>query len=428
MLLRARGIHQLARGCKSSLGKRGRKPNDSTTHRPSPSTYQLKEVHLVALDVTLENTQFIAMNELQRVLATCKNLQKLAVRCLSDVPSDGFEYLVDPDVRLPRLRYMTVWGLLLVNYNLPGWSDCVDWDALEYLETTDIGFSQHVERPEMTHLRSLTLSLDMLVASALDERREQRLMSFIYRLPKLEHLSGVCSTRMVLASDLLKYRGESLKTLKLHEDSNYRIIMPRCFPSEEDIRLLGSNCTRLETYAIDIGAGADWPWMLFSSIAESLWFIVHLELNVELLATKRGIQPVQVILTSVQEIWNFLWTNIARVRKNNSHIISQPRLRTLKISTRDPSGDTMHFAARLSERDDLAAKGHADVVCLELEGLEEKYGHGPLEDQHRENFRQNLAARVEKGVTIRENQTTWDYMLRIQARPLRTTLSEMAEW
>ncbi len=87
----------------------------------------------------------------------------------------------------------------------------------------------------------------------------------------------------------------------------------------------------------------------------------------------------------------------------------------------------MHFAARLSERDDLAAKGHADVVCLELEGLEEKYGHGPLEDQHREYFRRSLVARVEKGVT-RENQTTWDDLTRIQARPLRTTLSEMAEW
>ena len=210
---------------------------------------------LVALDVTLENTQFIAMNELQRVLATCKNLQKLSVRCLSDVPSDGFEYLVDPNVRLPRLRYLRVRGLMLVNYTLPGWSNCVDWDALEYLETTDIGFSQHVERPEMTQLRSLTLSVDVLGAFVLDE---QRLLDFIYRLPNLKYLSGVCSTKLVLASDLLRYRGESLKTLKLHEDSNYSMIMARCFPSEEDIRLLGSNCTRLETYAIDIGAGADW--------------------------------------------------------------------------------------------------------------------------------------------------------------------------
>ncbi|KAL8893743.1 MAG: hypothetical protein Q9192_004967 [Flavoplaca navasiana] len=194
----------------------------------------------------------------------------------------------------------------------------------------------------MTHLRSLTLSLDVRGASALDE---QRLMGFIYRLPKLEHLSVVCWTRLLMTSDLLKYRNESLITLKLHEDTDYTMILTRFSPNEENVRRLGRNCSLLETYAIDVNAGAEW---------------------VESLATQDRIKSVKVILSSVQEIWNFLWTNIARVRKNKNHIISQPRLRTLQISIKDPSRDTIRFAARLCERDDLTANGHADVVCLEL--------------------------------------------------------------
>ncbi|KAL8815693.1 MAG: hypothetical protein Q9223_005199 [Gallowayella weberi] len=173
---------------------------------------------------------------------------------------------------------------------------------------------------------------------------------------------------------------------------------------------------------------AGWPGGLLSTIAESLWFIVHLELNVELLlpaGTKPG-QP-ELTLDSVREIWNFLWADIMRVRKERNHMISRPRLQTLTIRSCNASKDPVDFEARLSERDDLAIKGHAEVVCLQLEGLEEKYGNGPLENELMEIFRSYSISRVEKG-RITQEPSGWDIPAYIQARPLKTTLSTMADW
>ncbi|KAL8787558.1 MAG: hypothetical protein Q9213_002120 [Squamulea squamosa] len=364
------------------------------------------------------------MRELRKALATCTNLQKLSVKSISDTAIRGGLTLIEPGVQLPRLRLLKIRGLELADYNSSGWSKAVDWDALEYFETSDTTFL-HFIMPSMKMLRSLKL-IEPRSVLMIDE---EALLNFVYGLPNLEHLSVVGLTDLVMASELLKHKGGTLRTLKLHEyEPDERRIRSGCrtIPNEEYIRRLGNMCTQLNTCAIDIKAGASWPWKLLLTIAESLWFLVHLELDIELQPSKSTTGSLQVTLITVRQLWDFLWTNIARVREQRNHIISIPRLRTLKISTSDPKKDSLRFEARLSERDDLAAKGHADVVCLELEGLRNKYGDGPLENKGMEIFRRDLTTRVEKG-PILPNQT-WEHFDQFQARPLRTTLTEMAEW
>ncbi|KAL8765119.1 MAG: hypothetical protein Q9209_007702 [Squamulea sp. 1 TL-2023] len=300
---------------------------------------------------------------------------------ISQTAIHGSLCLIGPGLQLPRLRFLKIRGLYLADYDSSDWSESVDWDALEYFETSDTLFVRFI-MPSLKMLRSLKLVEPRYVLMV----DEQRLLRFIHSLPKLEHLSVVRLTGLMMASDLLKHKGGSLRNLKLHEyepDERRDNSRPRSIPNEEYIRRLGNRCTRLDTYAIDIKAGADW-------------------------------------------IWDFLWTNIARVREQKNHIISLPRLRTLKISTSDPKKDSVKFEARLSERDDLAAKGHAEVVCLQLEGLRNKYGNGPLENKEMEIFRRDLTLRAEKGLTL-QNQT-WEHFDQFQARPLKTTLKKMAEW
>lgn len=161
-----------------------------------------------------------------------------------------------------------------------------------------------------------------------------------------------------------------------------------------------------------------------STIGDSLWFIVHLELDIEILPLETSLGRLQVTSNSVREIWDFLWTSITWARNSRDHIPSTPRLQTLKISTRDHKIDPFTFEARLSERDDLAAKGHADIVSLELEGLLGKYGDGPLENRDMANFRSKMISRVEDG----PEPTSTVKFENAQTRPLATTLSKMAEW
>ncbi|KAL8684821.1 MAG: hypothetical protein Q9224_006115, partial [Gallowayella concinna] len=401
---------------------------------------------LVALDITISDSQIIAMNELRKVIATSRNLQRLSLKCVSDTARRGEgRWLIGPGVKLPPLKFLKLRGVEFADYNEPGWQSCVSWDALEYLECTELDFTFLCFRPPpLKELRSLTL------INPRYPRTVNSILNFLDGLTKLEHLTMTGSSDCVLAStsNLLEQTGPSLKTLKVHEieRNNNGSNVPRSVPTEEEIRRIGRRCTQLETCALDILGVTDWvearpkdalnaqytsltcfdslqPWGRLSMIAESLWFIIHLELDIELLLL--GI--LKVTLESVREIWNFLWADITRVRKERNHLISRPRLRTLKISTSLTKMDTATFEARLSERDDLATKGHADVVCLQLEGLEEKYGNGPLDNDLMEKFRSDLVSRAEKGTPLLR-PITGDSFTHVQARPLKTTLSTMADW
>lgn len=74
--------------------------------------------------------------------------------------------------------------------------------------------------------------------------------------------------------------------------------------------------------------------MLFV-IVESLWSVVHLEFDVELI--KGTALPLLVNLTSVRLLWTFLWGNLKRVRRERGHVITRPRLQTLKVTANIPS-------------------------------------------------------------------------------------------
>ncbi|KAL8702767.1 MAG: hypothetical protein Q9201_004068 [Fulgogasparrea decipioides] len=372
-------------------------------------------------NVTIGDSQILAMKELRKVLATCPNLLKLSVESIPDnaIRVAG-QTLIEPGVQLPHLKYLRLRGYLrLADWNLPGWEQCVGWESLEYLESSDYGFLLSLRLP-LKELRSLTLILG-LFDILFDENS---LVNLMCRLPKLEHFSMTGSTGLVFGSDFLKHRGDSLKTLQLHEDPHDLWPHPQFLPDEGMIRHLGKTCPRLTTCAIDLNVGHDWPWKLLSIIAESLWFIIHLELYM-FLSVPCG--QVQVTLVSVRKIWNFLWSSIARFRKERGHASSLPRLRTLKISTSDSRLYTARFEARLSERDDLAAQGHAEVVSLELEGLHEKYGYGECENNFQEDFRRQLTTRAERGPS-QDKRMISNYVVHPQARPLETTLTEMVDW
>lgn len=146
----------------------------------------------------------------------------------------------------------------------------------------------------------------------------------------------------------------------------------------------------------------------------------------------RPLSPQKLTLSTGREIWNFFWNRISHARRELNHLVPRPRLRTLKLtpSTRDYV-DQVSFEARLSERDDLAANGQADIVCLELEGLYEKYGHGKTENEDRERFRRDLVLQAEEGPSSQKQikmKAGGGSVINYQARPLETTLTKMAAW
>ena len=55
------------------------------------------------------------------------------------------------------------------------------------------------------------------------------------------------------------------------------------------------------------------------------------------------------------------------------------------------------FEVRLSKRDDMARHGHADIVCLESEGLEEIYGSGPFANQSQAVLLNRFNERAQNG-------------------------------
>ncbi|KAI4228816.1 MAG: hypothetical protein L6R36_001318 [Xanthoria steineri] len=390
---------------------------------------------LTALDVSIGDSQTIAMTQLRRVLPTCENLQKLSVTCFPDHFFVSFatgQSLLEPGVRLPRLRYLQLRGLQLTELSSGTWDpQCVMWESLEYLELPDTIFLQ-ILAPPLKNLVSLTLS------EPVPELIEHRpvMGSLIYNLPHLEHLVLNGQLLSMFRDYVLEIKGMALRTLKLHDD-----VKPddsiRCVPDREYISLLGRSCTALETFAIDMKVEEAWPWETFTTIAESLWYIVHLELDLEMPSSVRPtsnqpVSPTKLTLSTVREIWNFFWNRISRARHELNHLVSRPRLRTLKLtpSTRDYV-DQVSFEARLSERDDLAANGQADIVCLELEGLYEKYGHGKTENEDRERFRRDLVSQAEEGPSNQKQikmKAVGGSVINYQARPLETTLTKMAAW
>lgn len=142
---------------------------------------------------------------------------------------------------------------------------------------------------------------------------------------------------------------------------------------------------------------------------------------------------------NIRDLWAFLWRTIEQVRRTRCDLTCRPRLRTLRVVEglhKEPQSillgvqfeqrrEMATFEARLNERDDLAQQGHADVVCLELEGLQEKYGRGPLANEFQEKLLEEITLRAQVGRRQSMKLTTGlhDEIL----RPLKTSLLKMVD-
>ena len=188
------------------------------------------------------------MNQLRRVLASCKNLQKLAVTCVPD-STHGRQWLLEPASQLSRLTYLQVRGLHLVQYAFEGWEGCVQWESLEHFEISD-AISTRSSNLSLSNLSSLTLWRKNPPQSISSSR--ETISNFICGIPRLQHLNLVGLPFSLLEDGrLLEVKGKSLKTLTLHDDESGSDTIHHT-PSIDFIRRLGELCPGLETCGLDL--------------------------------------------------------------------------------------------------------------------------------------------------------------------------------
>ena len=119
---------------------------------------------------------------------------------------------------------------------------------------------------------------------------------------------------------------------------------------------------------------------MLNYIADEFWFLVHLELNILINDPQNHPNSPKATLDSVPEVWRHLWQHISSSRARRGHSLTKPRLRSLDLivgskssvsnaSLHDQQVDQQRFTFDLSERDDEARLGIANVKCTELEGL-----------------------------------------------------------
>ncbi|KAL8764131.1 MAG: hypothetical protein Q9184_000273 [Pyrenodesmia sp. 2 TL-2023] len=312
----------------------------------------------------IDRSQFQALAELRKVLVTCSNIRKLGLTCSPCFVGDGPLTLCEPGWQLPPLKSLKLRGMMIAATTALGWQDFMHWESLEVIECTDIDFFQSISA-SLHRLRSLEVHLGEGSPPQIDQ--VHALFDFV-----------------------------------------------------KSSRTLQNFC-----------------------IAESLRFVDELELHLHLRPKHAAYgRPVSTI-ESIGDVWGFLWRSIERVRQRRGDVVCSPRLRTLRVVESQfvgfeplPTGatreflrryrrDEMTFEARLSECDDLARGGHAYVVCLELEGLHNKYGRRPLHEE--------LQALLMDQTTRRAHEARMQSMTFATChnaellRPLRTSLLAMID-
>ena len=114
------------------------------------------------------------------------------------------------------------------------------------------------------------------------------------------------------------------------------------------------------------------------------------------------------------EIWKYLWQQILNTRVRSEHSITQPRLKSLDLiagsirpgSDSDPGlqplqVDQQRFTWDLSDRDDEASLGIANVKCVELESLLSKLPSPSICNHQQELIVKVAKERARKGPHIR---------------------------
>ncbi|KAL8711660.1 MAG: hypothetical protein Q9220_004070 [cf. Caloplaca sp. 1 TL-2023] len=270
---------------------------------------------------------------------------------------------------------------------------------------------------------------------------QRRALSDIVRTSiKLEHLSLTNVINHSWAQDLLRHKEIPLKSLRLHQDKpNFEGFSNTS--SLDYVQDLVEVCPGLQTLGFDLPrTSATWSLDGLSNIARLFCSLVHVEVYVDIRFIETNPRTQAANIVSVRQLWDCLWRNMALARKEQHYTIARPSLRTLRVfeawdqETQDPlpgidqtrRSECATFEARLSERDDLADKGYAEVVCLELEGLREKRGNEPARNEHQAQQMREMISRAEVGPSkarkVKLGASAYPHL-----RPLRTSLVEMAE-
>ena len=153
---------------------------------------------------------------------------------------------------------------------------------------------------------------------------------------------------------------------------------------------------------------------MLNYIAAEFWFLVHLELNI-LISDPQNMHhnSPKATLDSVPEVWRHLWQQISSSRARRGHSLTRPRLRSLDLivglkssvsnaNINDQQVDQQRFTFDLSERDDEARLGIANVKCTELEGLLSKLSSSSLLWNHQQELVMKIATeRARKGSHIK---------------------------
>ena len=149
-------------------------------------------------------------------------------------------------------------------------------------------------------------------------------------------------------------------------------------------------------------------------IADEFWFLLHLELNI-LIENPQHNHPTspKATIDSVPEVWKYLWQRIVSSRARRGHSLMKPRLRSLDLiagsersassaSLQDQQVDQQRFTFDLSDRDDEARLGIANVKCTEVEALISKLPSSCSLRNHQQELIMNIATeRARKGPHIR---------------------------
>lgn len=354
---------------------------------------------LFSLDVTLTNGQHQAVKELQKVLTSALNLRDLTITSAFDsshlLPYQETEPLL--------LRSLELWGCDIDISELP-----VAWPMLERLSLDRLYFLPRLV-PDFAGLKSLRLR-------ARGSSRNLFLGRFLRGCRKLEvlDLTGFTSSIQRAKEDFWENPGKTLNKLRLHEEESLDRLGEDLTLSTMHVGRIAKYCGNLRTLGLDIQCdGHQWPHAMLKHIADGFCSLVHLELNI-LIENPQHDHPTspKATLDSVPEIWKYLWQEISNSRVRRSHLITTPRLRSLDLiagSKRPAPGpsyeewkvDQQRFAFDLSDRDDEARLGIANVYCTELEALRSKMSQVDPLWTHQQELIMNVATeRARRGPHI----------------------------
>lgn len=150
-------------------------------------------------------------------------------------------------------------------------------------------------------------------------------------------------------------------------------------------------------------------------IARELWFLEHLELDLEIGLREAGTQlDYRPTLKNTLPLWRHLRKSIRTHRIKQDHLITEPRLRSLDLVLGSGSsqlvsgvqglrtGSCLTFAIDISPHGELARRDVANVYCTEFEALKRIVGSDERNNLSLKNWTQrqyyeNLSSITEAG-------------------------------